>query len=183
MDDVGAIKEQVRIYQLLNDYHVEYLGGGVPEQIHCPFHYPDTNKSCRVYPENDSLYCFVCDKTWDVIEFVKDKEELTFGRAVHFLKSRYNVEVYVPDYEAALLRCYHQQPQEDPEDFAIVVERLFVEAVNTLTSGQLYPILAAYNKCWEVKEDLQLTEKCTVSQLKDWYETSVRIIRTELEHG
>lgn len=182
MDDVGAIKDQVRIYQLLADYGVTFIGGGEPEQLHCPFHYPDTNRSCRVYPENDSLYCFVCDKTWDVIEFVKDKEELTFGQAVRFLRSKYDVTVYMPDYEAKL-RSYMRQPQEDPAEFAAVVERMFIETADALTSGQLTRILVPYNKCLAKKDDLQLTENYTVAQLKRWYEDSVGMLRLELENG
>jgi DNA primase len=180
--DVEAVKEQVRIYTVLADYHVEFYGGGVPEQIHCPFHYPDTNRSCRVYPENDSLYCFVCDKTWDVIEFVKDKEELTFGKAVFFLKSRYGVEVYTPDYVTQLDRN-RRQAQTDVLEMADSVERMFRETAYRLTDGNLYPILEQYNKCWAVKDDLQLTGAYSVEDMVDWYETSVRLLRLELGNG
>ena len=181
-ETVEAIKEQVSIYAVLADYHVEFYGGGVPEQIHCPFHYPDTNRSCRIYPENDSLYCFVCDKTWDVVEFIKDKEELTFGKAVFFLKSRYGVEIYTPDYVLQLNMARRQAPK-DVKEFTSTVERMFIEAAWRLTDGNLYPILAAYNKCWVSKEDLQLTDNYTTEDLTDWYESSVRLLRLELDNG
>ena len=165
MDDVTAIKEQLHIYTVLADYNVEFFGGGTPEQIHCPFHYPDTNRSCRVYPETDSLYCFVCDKTWDVIEFIKDKEELSFGAACAFIMSRYDVEIYTPDYETSLELNSRQAP-EDVEAFGKTVEQMFIGDANRLTGGNLYPILEAYNKCFAAKDDLQCP---TVENLKDWH--------------
>lgn len=182
MSDVEAVKEQVRIYTVLADYHVEFYGGGVPEQIHCPFHYPDTNRSCRVYPENDSLYCFVCDKTWDVVEFVKDKEELTFAQAVRFAKSRYGVEIYVPDY-VTQLNINRRQAQPGKEEMAAAVERMFIETAYRLTDGNLSPILEQYNKCWAVKDDLQLTGAYSVGDLENWYESSVKLLRQELDNG
>lgn len=182
MDDVAAIKEQVRIATVLRDYKVDFYGGAEAEQIHCPFHYPDTNKSCRVYHNTDSLYCFVCDKSWDVIEFVKDKEELTFGQAVTFCKRQYHVEVFVPDYEARL-RAFMRQPQEDIEAAGTRFEQLFIATANRLTSGQLLPILSVYNKCLADKDDLQLTESYTVADLQDWYERSVGVLRMELQNG
>jgi DNA primase len=182
MDDIAAINEQVRISTVLRDYHVDIVGSEGAEQIHCPFHYPDTNKSCRVYHDTDSLYCFVCDKSWDVIEFVKDKEELTFGQAVAFVKRHYGVEVIVPDYEARL-KAMRRQPREDKGEAGVIFERMFIDAANTLTSGQLVCILSVYNKCLADKDDLQLTESYTVADLKDWYERSVRVLRLELENG
>ena len=176
MDDLYAIKEQVGIYAVLADYHVEFYGGGTPEQIHCPFHYPDTNRSCRVYPDTDSLYCFVCDKTWDVVEFVKDKEELSFGAAVAFVKSRYGVEIFTPDYETNLYRNRQQAP-EDVKAFGTTVEQMFISDANRLTDGNLLSILSEYNKCLAQKDDMPVW---TVEQLKDWREASLRILANAL---
>ena len=76
MSDIDIIKEQIPMAIVLREYGVQFLDSGVPEQLHCPFHYPDTNKSARFYPDNDSIFCFVCDRTWNVFDFIQEKEEL-----------------------------------------------------------------------------------------------------------
>lgn len=182
MDDVTDIKEQVSIYEVLRNYGLPFIGGGQPEQIHCPFHHPDTNRSARIYPENNSVYCFVCDKTWDVIEFVKDKDEVSFGRACAIVKQRFDVHVQMPDYEARLLAARHKEP-EDADEFADTVERLFVKYANDLTNGELYVILTAYNTCLVEKEDMVQVGKPSVEALKAWYNQSKTMLRMEFGNG
>jgi DNA primase len=171
VDDVEAVKEQVSIYQILRDYGVEFVGGGFPEQIHCPFHFPDTNRSARVYPDSNSVYCWVCDKTFDVLEFVKDKEEVSFGEAISLLKKRYDVEIFVPDYEARLYAFRHKIMPQD-EDFSAVVDRLFIIFTAALTHDELGVILSEYNECWATKEDLIASGKADADSLKQWLEQS-----------
>ncbi|MGI6256005.1 MAG: DNA primase [Acutalibacter sp.] len=53
----------------------------------CPFHNEKTPSFC-IYPENNSFYCFGCNKGGDVISFVMGVENLDFTEAVKFLAQR-----------------------------------------------------------------------------------------------
>lgn len=53
----------------------------------CPFHNEKTPSFC-IYPENNSFYCFGCNKGGDVIAFIMGVENLDFAEAVKFLAQR-----------------------------------------------------------------------------------------------
>lgn len=53
----------------------------------CPFHNEKTPSFC-VYPENNSFYCFGCNKGGDIITFIMGVENLDFAEAVKFLAQR-----------------------------------------------------------------------------------------------
>lgn len=53
----------------------------------CPFH-NEKNPSFCVYPENNSFYCFGCNKGGDIISFIMGVENLDFAEAVKFLAQR-----------------------------------------------------------------------------------------------
>lgn len=53
----------------------------------CPFHNEKTPSFC-IYPENNSFYCFGCNKGGDVIAFIMEVENLDFAEAVKFLAQR-----------------------------------------------------------------------------------------------
>ena len=171
MDTAEAIKEQVGIYQVLRYYRIEFMGGGEPEQISCPFHGADINKSARIYPENESVYCFVCDKVFDVIGFVQEKEEIPFGEACRLLKTSFNVVVSMPDYEARFYTM-KKKPSQDIYDFSDAVERLFIAFAQGLTQEEFYARLTLYNECLAKKDDILLKPYITTKELERWYEES-----------
>jgi DNA primase len=177
-----AVKDEVRMSTVLRAYRVDFTDSGEPEQLHCPFHGADLNRSARLYPENDEVYCFVCDKTWDVIEFVKDMEELPFPAAVDLLARTYGVHVTVPDY-VQKLRMVKTHAQDSATEMAETVERLFREAAETLTSGNISSILSVYNECLAAKDDFTATEMYTSDDMKEWYESSIARLRTEFYNG
>ena len=53
----------------------------------CPFHNEKTPSFC-IYPENNSYFCFGCNKGGDVISFVMGVENLDFSEAVKLLAQR-----------------------------------------------------------------------------------------------
>lgn len=179
MDEIESILEQLTIYPVLQAYGVEFYGGGLPEQIHCPFHGTDVNKSARVYPETNSVYCFTCDKSWDVIHFIQDKEELTFPETLRLIRATWDIEVVVPDYEARLYALRHR-PATDTREFAATVERLFIGFADSLTAGELYPILTSYNECLAAKDALVVKDYFTTAELTRWYEDSKAKIQQEI---
>jgi DNA primase len=182
MDVAAAIMEQLGIYQVLIAYHIQFTGGGEPEQIHCPFHGADINKSARVYPETDTVYCFTCDKKWNVISFVQEQEELTFVEALRFIRTHWNITISMPDYEASFYSM-RRKPLSDKNEFATTVEKLFIAFADSLTAGELYPILEPYNACLAAKDDLVVKDSFTTSELEQWYEESKMKLQEEIFHG
>ena len=62
-------------------------------QLSCPFHGADAKKSARYYKETDSMYCWVCKKSWDIYGYISQKEGLTFSKSVDYIIKHYNIDV------------------------------------------------------------------------------------------
>jgi len=60
------------------------------QQMKCPFH-RDHSPSARVYAEQNVLYCFTCQKRWDVIQCVCDHFHLSFTDAVAWLEQEFGL--------------------------------------------------------------------------------------------
>jgi hypothetical protein len=50
----------------------------------CPFH-EDKDPSMKLYKDN-RVHCFSCNKSWDTIDFIKEREGITFQEAVKRLQ-------------------------------------------------------------------------------------------------
>jgi DNA primase len=89
---VNKIKEKVSLRNLIDRYHIDCQSQGEITQVHCPFHGHDNHASARIY-ETNTMYCWVCSKSWDVISFVRDYEKLkSFSDACNFLEKNYGIE-------------------------------------------------------------------------------------------
>jgi len=62
-------------------------------QLSCPFHGQDAKKSARYYKDTDSMYCWVCKKSWDLYSYIGQKEALGFNRTVDFLIKKYHIDI------------------------------------------------------------------------------------------
>ncbi len=62
----------------------------------CPFH-SERTPSFHVHPERGFFKCFGCGKGGDVIDFVREIENLRFTEAVEALGSRFNVPIEYED--------------------------------------------------------------------------------------
>ncbi|MEO7412374.1 MAG: DNA primase, partial [Opitutaceae bacterium] len=58
----------------------------------CPFHNEKT-PSFQVNPDKGLYYCFGCNKTGDLITFVRETEQLNFTEAVEALGQRFNIPI------------------------------------------------------------------------------------------
>lgn len=89
---IENIKDNVQIRNIIDYFNVFCSSEGTISQVQCPFHGEDNHASARIY-ETNTMYCWVCAKNWDVIEFVRDiKKYSKFSEACRFLEDLYNIE-------------------------------------------------------------------------------------------
>ena len=87
------VQEHVSIFDVLEHYDIPVQTRQRQSQYPCTMHGDgsDTSFSARVYPDDNSTYCWACSKRRDCISFVCDKENLTYFQAIKELESRYGV--------------------------------------------------------------------------------------------
>jgi len=76
-------KSEIDINQVLSYYSVQTKKVGKNMMALCPFH-NDTNPSMIVNQNN--VYCFACQRAWDIISFVKEKENTDFWGSIKKLE-------------------------------------------------------------------------------------------------
>jgi len=81
--DLGEILQEYG-YMVVPDAHRE-------QQFACDLHGQDNKPSARFYGGTNSFHCFACAKSRDVIEFIRDKEQVSFKRAIEILEQRLNL--------------------------------------------------------------------------------------------
>jgi hypothetical protein len=92
------IKRQVSIYDVLNHYGVRIRTENSEVQFPCPLHGDGTDNgySARAYPDEEGkgshAYCWGCQKARDVIEWVKDKESVSFIQAMKTIEDMFAVQ-------------------------------------------------------------------------------------------
>jgi len=87
---VDNIKKNVSIRSVIDYFKVPCQSHGIITQVHCPFHGNDSHASARIY-ETNTMYCFFCNKTWDVISFIKDMKNISFAESCTFLEEAYSL--------------------------------------------------------------------------------------------
>lgn len=93
------IKKQVSVYDVLNYYRIPIRTENAEVQYPCPLHGDgrDMGYSARAYPEDErspggSTFCWGCQKARDVIQWVMDKETVSFTGAMRMIEEVFGVE-------------------------------------------------------------------------------------------
>jgi DNA primase len=85
--DVAAIREQVRIEEIVGDYVQLRRAGADSLKGLCPFH-NEKSPSFHVRPNHGHFHCFGCGEGGDVYAFVQKIEHVSFVEAVELLADR-----------------------------------------------------------------------------------------------
>ena len=86
--DIAAIREQVRIEDIVGDY-VQLRRAGVDSlKGLCPFH-DEKSPSFHVRPNHGQFHCFGCGEGGDVYSFLQKIEHVNFVESVEMLADRY----------------------------------------------------------------------------------------------
>lgn len=178
MDTIEAIKTQVPMSAILTRYNVDFMGGGFAEQLSCPFgHRPDINKSARYYPDSETIYCFTCGKTWDVVEAVKDAEGVDTATACKFLAEWYNVTVDAPTYVAKLHVIHKSRKQQDLSEFAKSVAIMLIKQMREeLTQVAVAGYRKELMQMWSKLDNLMISQVLTMGELASWYDDAKAFI-------
>ncbi|WP_375488430.1 DNA primase [uncultured Mycobacterium sp.] len=85
--DIAAIRERVRIDEVVGDYVQLRRAGADSLKGLCPFH-DEKSPSFHVRPNHGHFHCFGCGEGGDVYAFVQKIEHVTFVEAVELLADR-----------------------------------------------------------------------------------------------
>ncbi|WP_123025124.1 DNA primase [Mycolicibacterium stellerae] len=85
--DIAAIRERVRIEDVVGDYVQLRRAGADSLKGLCPFH-DEKSPSFHVRPNHGHFHCFGCGEGGDVYAFVQKIEHVTFVEAVELLADR-----------------------------------------------------------------------------------------------
>lgn len=122
---VEQIHHRVSAYELLrrNGIRLKQVSDSRAEQIRCPFHGSDNKPSARVYPDSATrpshVWCYVCQKSWDVIGLQMEFGSLKFSQALTELERSYGIET--PEMPKDL----HGKVETPPDESLVEFEKLY----------------------------------------------------------
>lgn len=95
------ILEHLDMTQIMIDYGVDFIYNPLhmdEVQLRCPFHGKDNKPSARLYKATNTCYCWVCQKRWNGIDFIKEKEGFSYGAAINYILKKFNIDISsIPD--------------------------------------------------------------------------------------
>src|SRR5688500_19308313 len=89
-EDIAAVREKVRIDDVVSSYVTLRNAGGGSMKGLCPFH-DEKSPSFHVTPARQFWHCFGCGEGGDVISFLMKIDGLTFTETVERLADKYGV--------------------------------------------------------------------------------------------
>ena len=90
----NLVKAKIDIVEYISRFTELRPKGGLYEGK-CPIHGSDEGTPLVVYPQSGSYYCFACESGGDVINFVKDYENISHTMAIQKLAHEANINIEV----------------------------------------------------------------------------------------
>ena len=97
--DITAIREQVRIEDVVGDYVALRRAGADRLTGLCPFH-DEKTPSFHVRPNHGHFHCFGCGEGGDVYTFLQKQEHISFVEAVEQMADKIGYRI---NYELSLI--------------------------------------------------------------------------------
>lgn len=91
-EDLEAIRTKIPIEEVIGE-HIALKAAGTSMKGLCPFHQERT-PSFNVNTTTNHFYCFGCEESGDVIDFIQKIEGEGFRWSVKFLADQYNIPVH-----------------------------------------------------------------------------------------
>lgn len=117
---IEAVREKVTIFEVLERMGVDIA----PEtqQMRCPFH-ADRSPSARVYAEQNKIYCFTCQKSWDVIDAVAEHFKLGFADALVWVEREFGIGGVLPSLTGAVRMALLKRATPNVAEIAVTLEQ------------------------------------------------------------
>lgn len=153
---------------ILNKYGIEIK----KNMCHCPFH-KDNSPSMKVYEK--SFYCFSCNRTGDLIEFVKQYFNLNFQEAMEKINYDFNLGLKTRGRlnKKRLIELQRQQElkRKEEERRKMIINSKLIEASNRyrIYNNIIYNLKQEITKeNWEDKVEVIAFLQDKI-ELIDWY--------------
>lgn len=198
-DIFSLIKEKVSLYKLLDQVGVKYPSKEINAKVRCPFHGLDKRASAFIYHDTNTFRCFVCSRSWDVIDFwaeanqwykTKDGEEvLDVARSIKDLSTTYEIEFKEPEWQDKFreLTQEFKGPAQGYEGFPLQDREKMVSFEGWQYSKRLAQIedrSLLYEKvslAWDTLDSLDITGAGWWSSLQAWKQSSLSILEKNHE--
>lgn len=109
---IQKVKDSARIMDVVSDY-VSLKRQGSEFTGLCPFHADRHAGNFMVSPSKNFAHCFVCDETYDPIEFIKRMEDVDFLDAIRLLAKKYGI--YIDEKQQIIEAKADQRPAPKPQ--------------------------------------------------------------------
>lgn len=86
------IQQCISIDEVLNEYGVRE--SKLRRRYFCPFH--DDGKKPGASASRNLFHCFVCNRTWDVVAFVKEYEQCLTWEAIKIIDAKFHLGLLSP---------------------------------------------------------------------------------------
>ncbi|WP_340540690.1 DNA primase [Nocardioides sp. GXZ039] len=128
-EDIAAVREKVRIDEVIGDYVTLRNAGGGSLKGLCPFH-DEKSPSFNVNPARGFFHCFGCQKGGDVLTFLMDIDGLSFTEAIERLADKVGIQLRREDGDA-----FDQRPKGPPRQRLVEANRVAQEFYAEQLSG------------------------------------------------
>ena len=91
-EDIAAVREKVRIDEVVSSYVTLRNAGGGSMKGLCPFH-DEKSPSFHVTPSRGFFHCFGCQEGGDVFTFLMKIDGLSFSEAVERMADKYGIQL------------------------------------------------------------------------------------------
>jgi len=189
------VKDAVSIYDLLDRTNppVRYETQEKPCKINCPFHGADVHKSCQVFPESNSIWCYTCSRGWDVLDYwaeangwwrEKDKKEVRdVAKAARDLADEYGVENDRTDWEKKFysLRKEAEQVASEYQNYSLEERERLRDYYSWRVGGIVFAHgdnleWAAVEKVWDQFLVIKLDKDDWKTDLTNWFESAKLVL-------
>lgn len=165
----GTIRDRVTAFDVCRHFGVDLkLGDSHEEQICCPFH-GDSDPSARIYPQqadsNSGVYCWVCQKRWDVFDLWREfssNPDMKFTQVLFELEKAFGI--VAPDGPSRELDAKPRGPSEEEKNVLMLLS-VCERRMNVL------------------RDACDLKAFFTIGKLLDHLHTQVRHKRIDLEEA
>ena len=163
MYDIEQIKNTVSGPEIVDHFGLETKKMGSLISILCPFHDDEHYGSCYVYDKG--IHCYVCDHSWDVIEFTQDMLGCSFVDALKYLSENFGIaakdsvesckfRLSIPEMECLGLYKENRNPNWDVKGISFVPPGPKIKCAKWNWVNDQETVFVLYNKGQSMRETL-----------------------------